>query len=581
MNHSQPGPATKFSAFSCPIFAPVVTILWMNQWTDSQLLLEYAERRSEAAFAELVRRHVDLVYSAAFRMMGGDAHLAQDVTQASFIALAQNAGKLTRHPVLSGWLHHTARNLAANTIRSDTRRRAREQEAAAMNELLSTQPDIPWDQLAPHLDTVLGELDEGERDALLLRYFERKSAREMGRILGISDEAAQKRVTRALEHLRGFFARRGVAVGTGGLVVALSANSVHAAPAGLAATISAAAAATVTGAAIQTSTVIAATKTLAMTTLQKTIVGATLLVGLGAGLYGVRESAQARHQAQAAQEQVALLSQAIQQLQRERDDATNQLAGAAAELAQLKQTQTSPELLRLRGQVGSLRHELASTVAKSNSSSGFAKMMSDPAMREYVNQAMTDMIKRRYGALFTELKLTPEQTEQFVQVVSSEFHKGAQRLATAQQAGDPTSTPGPPEDRSELNEKLRALLGDSGFARFGEYSQEVPARTTVDLLDGRLGASKLTDEQRMRLLQVVKAEPFDLTHGIAGDLDKVFFGSQPEIDSYLAKVGESNQRVLQQAGEFLNSDQLAALNLVLSNGVTARVLQAAAFTAKH
>src|SRR6516225_7805794 len=220
----------------------------MNQWTDSQLLREYAERRSEAAFGEVVSRHVDLVYSAALRMMGADAHLAQDVTQAAFMALAQSAGKLTNHPVLCGWLHQTTRNIAANTVRSDARRRAREQEAAAMNELLTNEPDVPWDQLAPHLDSVLGELNEGERDVLLLRYFERKSAREMGQILGISDEAAQKRVTRALEHSRQFLARRGVAVGTGALIMALSANAVHAAPVGLAATISTATAATMAGA---------------------------------------------------------------------------------------------------------------------------------------------------------------------------------------------------------------------------------------------------------------------------------------------------------------------------------------------
>lgn len=548
----------------------------MNQWTDSQLLREYAERRSEAAFAELVTRHVDLVYSAALRMMGDDAHLAQDVTQAAFLALAQSAGKLINHPVLSGWLHQTTRNIAANSVRSDARRRAREQEAAAMNELLTNEPDVPWDQLAPHLDSVLGELNEGERDALLLRFFERKSAREMGQILGISDEAAQKRVTRALEHSRQFLAKRGVAVGAGALVMALSTNAVHAAPTGLAAMISTATAATMAGAAIPTSTVIA--KTLAMTTLQKTLVGATLLAALGAGIYGVQETANARHQAQAARDQIALLSQSIEQLKRERDDATNQLAGAAAEVSQLKQTQTTPEVLKLRGQVGSLRNELASTVAKSNSGSGFSKMMSDPAMREYINQAMTDMIKRRYGPLFTELKLTPEQTEQVVQLVSAEYHKGAQRLANA---GGSTATPGPPDNYSDLTEKLRAILGDSGVSRFGQYSQEIPARATVDLLNGQLGASQLTDEQQARLLQIVKAEPFDLTHGIAGDLDKAFFGPQSDIDSYLAKVGESNQRVLQQAGDFLNNDQLAALNTVLSNGITARVTQAAAFTSKH
>src|SRR5208283_1933404 len=107
---------------------------------DQQLLREYAEGRAEAAFAELVRRHVDLVYSAALRMVR-DAHLAQDVSQGVFVALAYNAPQLTDRPVLSGWLHRTTQNLAANVVRSDVRRRAREREAATMNELISTEPD--------------------------------------------------------------------------------------------------------------------------------------------------------------------------------------------------------------------------------------------------------------------------------------------------------------------------------------------------------------------------------------------------------------------------------------------------------
>lgn len=551
----------------------------MNQWTDSQLLGEYADRRSEAAFAELVSRHVDLVYSAALRMMGGDAHQAEDVTQAAFVALAQNAGTVAKHPVLSGWLHQTARNLAANIVRSDTRRRAREQEAAVMNKLLSAEPDVPWDQLAPHLDAVLGELNEAERNALFLRYFERKSARETGQSLGISDEAAQKRVSRALEHVRQLFARRGVTVGTGALVVALSTNAIHAAPAGLASTISTAATMTVAGAAVQTSTLIAATKTLTMTTLQKTLIGATLVAVVGAGIYAGREGALSRQQAQAANERAALLSQKLEQLQREREQTSNQLADANSEIAQLKQAQTTPELLRLRGQVGSLRKELSSSAGRSNPpSSGFAKMMGDPAMREYINQAMVDMIKRRYSPLFQELKLTPEQSQQFIETVSAEFQKGAARLVASQQSPGGTK---PSEERSDLNDNLRALLGDSGLARFQQYSQEIPARTTVDLLEGQLGGSKLTEEQRARLFQAVKAEPFDLTHGISSDLDKAFFGPQDQVDNYLARLADSNQRVLQQAEGFLSPEQLTALNTVLTNGVAARVTQAAAFTQKH
>jgi len=209
----------------------------MDNLTDQQLLREYGENRSETAFAELVRRHVDLVYSAALRMVC-DTHLAQDVTQSVFLALAQNGRRLTDRPVLSGWLHRTAQYLASKAVRTDARRRAREQEAASMNEMLSTEPDTSWEQLAPRLDAALGELNEADRDALLLRYFERKSAREMAQILGLSDEAAQKRVSRAIERVREIFSKHGVAVGASGLAALLSANAVQSAPIGLTTTIS-------------------------------------------------------------------------------------------------------------------------------------------------------------------------------------------------------------------------------------------------------------------------------------------------------------------------------------------------------
>ena len=144
----------------------------MNALTDQQLLRDYTERRSEEAFAKLVQRHVDHVYSAALRMVH-DAHLAEDVTQSAFVALAQNARQLADQPVLSGWLHRTAQNLAIKTVRSDARRRTHEQEAA-MDGLFATEPDAVWEQIAPHLDAALRELSRADHDALTLRYFEPK-----------------------------------------------------------------------------------------------------------------------------------------------------------------------------------------------------------------------------------------------------------------------------------------------------------------------------------------------------------------------------------------------------------------------
>lgn len=207
----------------------------MNAPSDPQLLREFASHRSETAFAELVRRHIDFVHSTASRLTN-DPHLAKDVAQGVFVALAKEAGNLVKHPVLAGWLHRTTRNIAAQSIRTEVRRRHREQEAATMH----AHPDAgpAWDEVSPVLDAALAELSESDRDAVLLRYFENKPAHEMAAILGIGTEAAQKRVSRAVERLRENFARRGITAGTAGLASVISTHAVQVAPAGLAASVS-------------------------------------------------------------------------------------------------------------------------------------------------------------------------------------------------------------------------------------------------------------------------------------------------------------------------------------------------------
>jgi RNA polymerase sigma factor (sigma-70 family) len=325
----------------------------VNSLTDQELLRDFSARKSDAAFTELTRRHFDIVYSAALRMVC-DSHLAQDVTQGVFIALAQTAGQLTDQPVLSSWLHRTALNIAANTVRSEVRRRAREEKAVVMNELLGNEPDATWEMVSPHLDAALGELDDGDRDALMLRYFERKSAREMAAVLGTSEEAAQKRVSRAVERLRDFFSKRRLAIGAGGLAALISANAVQSAPVGLAAIVSSA---VLAGTAVQSSTLITATKTIAMTTLQKSIIVAALASVAGTGIYAARQSAQLHAQIEKIQQQQAPLTAQIQDLQQERDDASNQLAGLLAENARLQSNSNETELLRLRAEVTRLENQ--------------------------------------------------------------------------------------------------------------------------------------------------------------------------------------------------------------------------------
>ena len=267
----------------------------MIDLSDQQLLQDYAECRSEPAFAELARRHVDLVYSAALRMVR-QGHLAEDVTQSVFLALAEHAPRLRNRRALPGWLHHTTQHLAANAVRAEARRRAREQEAAAMNELLASESSPNWELIAPHLDAALGELNESDRDAILLRYFANKSLREVGQALGTSDDTAQKRVSRAMERLRESFVRRGVTVGASGLVVLLSAHAVQAAPVGLTLTISTAA--TLAGATVASAASATATKAIALATVHKSILGLALALTVGTGIYQAWETRSLRTRGQ-------------------------------------------------------------------------------------------------------------------------------------------------------------------------------------------------------------------------------------------------------------------------------------------
>ena len=181
---------------------------------------------------------MNLVYSAALRQVRSP-QLAEEVAQSVFTDLARNAGKLKPDTVLTAWLYQVTRRTAVDVVRKESRRQLREQIASEMNAMNATAPD--WTHVEPFLDEAMHALDETDRAAVLLRYFENKSLREVGQTLGTTDDAAQKRVSRAVERLREFLSKRGVTVGASGLVVVISANAVQAAPAGLAATISTAA----------------------------------------------------------------------------------------------------------------------------------------------------------------------------------------------------------------------------------------------------------------------------------------------------------------------------------------------------
>jgi len=321
--------------------------------TDVELLRRYADDRSEAAFAELVARHVNLVYSAALRQVAGDSHLAQDVTQLVFIDLARKAARLTRHPSLTGWLYTSVRYAAATARRSDQRRQQREQEAHTMDELRQDpQTDTDWELLKPVLDEGMHALRDKDRHAILLRFFENKPLAEVGQAVGLNENATRKRVDRAVDKLRDFLGRRGVHLSAAVLAGTLSSHAVTAVPAGLAGTVTVA---SLAEAATASMGILPFIKLMMIT---KAKIAATVLtVGLTATvILQIQANNRLRDENRALQTQTAQLADLSAENER--------LAKAQTAASQNLAAEQFAELLRLRGEVGRLRKGLTEATAK-------------------------------------------------------------------------------------------------------------------------------------------------------------------------------------------------------------------------
>jgi RNA polymerase sigma factor (sigma-70 family) len=325
----------------------------MSEKSDRQLLRDYAERGSEEAFHELVVRYTDLVYSAALRQVASP-DLARDVAQTVFTDLARKARSLTQgqgRDSLVGWLYCGTRFATLNQLREERRRRARERQIMEEFEHASNNSN-DWGRIQPLLDQVMGELSDEDREAVLLRFFKDRDFRSIGESLGISDDAAQKRVSRALDKLRDEFSRRGVTTTAVALGAAISANAVQVAPVGLAASLSSAALTCTSVSSI-------VSQTIAMTTMQKSLVAAALAVAAGAGIYEAHQTSRARGEAESARQQIVPLTERLKQMEREWDGLTNRLTLLAADNATLQSN--SAELPRLRGELARLRRDSQQT----------------------------------------------------------------------------------------------------------------------------------------------------------------------------------------------------------------------------
>ena len=478
----------------------------MHPTDDSALLRQYVENQSDEAFAALVTRHINLVYSVALRSVG-DPHQAEEITQGVFILLAAKAAQLRHDRALSSWLFQATRLTASNFVRSESRRHHREQEAHMQSLLDETGNDV-WRQIAPLLDDAVAGLSETDRHAIVLRFYEGRNLREVGAALGASEDAAEKRVNRAVEKLRTFFAKRGVTASSAAVAVVLGANAVEAAPVGLAATIATAAA--LAGTTIATTATVTAVKTIAMTTLQKTLIASTLAVAVGTVIYEAQQASTLRTEVQELQLQQAPLAEQIQQLQREHDAATNRLALSQKENALLKQN--TAELLKLRGEMALLK---AAAVQSDNDTTKTAAQSWLSRVDQLKNRLTQDP-----AAKIPELQFVTEQD--WLNAARGELHTEAdyrRALSTLRSAGESkvgsllkkaltgymrSNSGQKPTDLGQLKPYFDSPLNDAVLQRW-----EIAPATTVKSLG--LGGDVIITQK------AAVDEVFDTRYGIGPD----------------------------------------------------------------
>lgn len=361
------------------------------EFSDLDLLQRYSCEGSEDSFTELVGRHLNLVYSAALRQVGS-RELAEEVAQSVFSDLARNANKLKPNTIVTAWLYRVTRCAAIDVVRRESRRQLREQKALEIAEIKSDSSE--WHQIAPLLDEAMATLEEQDRGALLLRYFENKSLREVGEAMGTSENAAQKRLVRASERLRGFFLKRGVVIGSASITALLLSQAVQAAPVGMTAAIS--------SVAVQKLGTVGVVKALTMTTMQKTLVATAITVAVGVTIYEATQVSQLKGKLQMVAGQKGAVDADLAQLQQERDEANRKLQSAQEELQRLRRV--AADVPRLRGEV-----------TRFNTAGGTAsKMANDPEVQTALSwSTRVKMLKQRLEEMperkIPELAMLTEQ----------------------------------------------------------------------------------------------------------------------------------------------------------------------------
>lgn len=467
---------------------------------DAALLRRYVEEQAEDAFTELVRRHVDAAYSTALRRVGGDTHLAEDVTQQVFAALARQAKFLVDHPALTAWLYTSTRNIAANVVRTEQRRKRREQESHAMQNSSDETTPVDWTRIAPVLDDAIDQLSEADRIAVLLRFIERRAFAEIGAALRVSEDAARMRLERALEKLRGLLARRGVTWTASALAVALSGQAVIAAPAGLAATVTAfacvpAGAAAVAVPAFQLFQIMTASKLV--------LCGAALTAALSLGL-AIRKThhAHAIEQALAAAcaERDSLRAQAIASAARVEEWAQREREWAK-QRAELEKKIDGIQIAPVKASSGDESHDLESAIER--------LVIKSPELQQLYVRQQTIRIRPRYGPFYRTASLSAGEIDRFErakrQFAEATIDVNVARVAQGLAKDDPAIVSLTQQAAERRDQELRSLLGDERFRALRKYDRTFSARSLANNLATELYYTEapLTAAQADELTRIV------------------------------------------------------------------------------
>lgn len=443
---------------------------------DAELLRRYATDRSEAAFAELVRRRVDLIYAVARRQCGGDTHLAEEVTQRVFVDLARKARALAGRTVISGWLYRSAQFAASDAVRAERRRRAREQEDFLMKET-TTRPsgghsgeEAGMERLRPLLDAALGELSEADRDAVALRFFEERPWAEVAGALGLKEDAARKRVARALDSLQGLLARRGITSTAAALGGALGGQAALAAPGGLAASVTASAMA---GSVAEMGAL--GWCMAAFMKITKLTVGAVAVVLAVAVGFGVREQLRARE-----------ANGAMATITAERDRLMALLL-KSEERARQKSPETKAIVVAGSAVAKALTTEEIDAAAEAELDQLVA---GNPELQQLYVRQQTMRSRSRYGAFYRLAGLTPAQIEKFELALAERAQAAIDFPPVAVAQGLKKSDPAVLKLSSEAEEAkaraLREVLGDTAYSELQNYERTSALRGVARDLAGEL-----------------------------------------------------------------------------------------------